>query len=456
MASQTIQALVLHGPKDLRLVHPRLFLPPFSLSYRPFFFPTIFSLPCPRLTWYQETRSLSPPSPHELQIRVTNTGLCGSDLHYYTHLRNGDIQVREPLILGHEASGIVAALGSAVSTDAFKVGDAVALEVGVPCGRNDCKYCSPASLAVPEGALRGIGNGASTDGGVDGVSVPSGGRRGRYNLCPRLRFRSSAKSFPHYQGTLQTALNHPADYCHKLPDRSASRSAPGPSLPIANPHLQKTLTKASLLEPLSVALHAVRRAGLLPPTSVPSSHLSSSPSSPPCAQPYQQQPTPRPAVPHESKTILIFGAGAVGLLCAYVLRHALPPHGSHVLIADISAPRVDFAVKRRFVDQGFVVARRNDEGKEMEQERGQGVEGRLDPARDVAACIVELPRETWRRKGEVGRRDGGEMEMEGKGEGKEEEERVGQVDIAFECTGTESCMQAGIFATRPGGKVMLV
>lgn len=112
-----------------------------------------------------------------MQVAVEATGLCGSDLHYFNHYRNGDILVQEPLTLGHESSGTVRAVGSQV-TD-LQVGDKVALEVGLPCMQ--CDLC----------------------------------REGRYNICKALRFRSSAKSFPHFQGTLQERINHPAKFCHK-------------------------------------------------------------------------------------------------------------------------------------------------------------------------------------------------------------------------------------------------
>lgn len=82
-----------------------------------------------------------------------------------------------PLSLGHESSGVVVAIGPRVT--GFQTGDRVALEVGIPCG--NCTIC----------------------------------RRGRYNLCKKMRFRSSAKSVPHYQGTLQERINHPAKWCHK-------------------------------------------------------------------------------------------------------------------------------------------------------------------------------------------------------------------------------------------------
>ena len=105
------------------------------------------------------------------------TGLCGSDLHYFAHYRNGDILVREPMTLGHESAGVVTGVGAEVSH--LRVGDRVALEVGLPC--EDCALC----------------------------------KEGRYNICKGMRFRSSAKAFPHFQGTLQERINHPAKWVHK-------------------------------------------------------------------------------------------------------------------------------------------------------------------------------------------------------------------------------------------------
>ncbi len=128
------------------------------------------------------------PEASEVQVAVQATGLCGSDLHYFNHYRNGDIIVQEPLTLGHESSGVVTAVGSQVTK--LKFGDRVALEVGLPC--LECDLC----------------------------------KEGRYNICKSLRFRSSAKSFPHFQGTLQERINHPAVYCHKcVSDKWSERSA---------------------------------------------------------------------------------------------------------------------------------------------------------------------------------------------------------------------------------------
>ncbi|KAF2236601.1 GroES-like protein [Viridothelium virens] len=291
MAATPVKASVLHGAKDLRI----------------------------------ETRNLLPPLHDELQVSVHATGLCGSDLHYFQHNRNGDILVREPMSLGHESAGVVTAVGSHVS--GFQIGDKVALEVGLPCG--ECDRC----------------------------------KEGRYNICKGMQFRSSAKAFPHSQGTLQERINHPAIWCHKLPE-------------------SVSLDLGALLEPLGVAIHASRRAQLSP-----------------------------------NSTTLVFGAGAVGLL---VSAMAKIEGSSTVVIADIDQGRVDFAVKNGFAHRGFVVPMR----------RGNSIEENLQIARETA---VEVSK--------VSRQDGSP---------------VGEVDAAFECTGVPSCLQAAIYATRPGGRVMLI
>jgi L-iditol 2-dehydrogenase len=242
------------------------------------------------------------------------TGLCGSDLHYYRHFRNGDILVREPLSLGHESAGVVVAVGSDISN--FTVGDKVALEVGLPC--ETCDRCL----------------------------------EGRYNICKEMRFRSSAKAFPHAQGTLQECINHPARWCYKLPD-------------------DMSLDLGALLEPLGVGIQACKRAQLAP-----------------------------------GSTVLVFGAGAVGLLVAATAKIQ---GAATVVIADIDAGRVEFAVKNGFAHKGYTVRSR----------RGEGIEEQLDIARETAADI-------------------GKKEMDEGGV-------VGEVDAVFECTGVPSCIQTSIF-----------
>lgn len=117
---------------------------------------------------------------------------------------------------------------------------------------------------------------------------------GRYNLCPALRFKSSAKTFPHLDGTLQTTITHPASLCHKLP----------PSV---------TYEEGALIEPLAVSLHAVNRS-----VSAGSN----------------------PSTPLTGSSALVVGAGAMGILTAV----ALSASGvSNILIVDIDEPRLAIA-----------------------------------------------------------------------------------------------------------------
>ncbi|KAI0457540.1 sorbitol dehydrogenase [Xylaria acuta] len=324
--SQIITASVLHGPRDLRL----------------------------------ETRNIDRPSDGELQIAVKSTGICGSDVSYYKKFANGDLCACAPLSLGHESSGTVVAVGPQVT--GFKIGDRVALEVGIPCGQ--CSIC----------------------------------KTGRYNLCKKMRFRSSAKSVPHFQGTLQERINHPAVWCHKLPDHVS-------------------FDGAALLEPLSVGIHAVNRAN-----------------------------------PSPGSTALVMGAGTVGLLTAAM---ALQSGCTSVTIADVDAGRVDYAMKHGFATHGFVVPRplhpsssttsiSSDSTSSATSQSGpmtpastisNSYQGQLEHARRLATDILSVSKPALAFQNEV--------DDEG-------------VDVAFECTGKEVCMQTCLYATRPGGKVIMV
>jgi threonine dehydrogenase-like Zn-dependent dehydrogenase len=101
-------------------------------------------------------------------------------VHYYSHGANGIFKIQAPMVLGHEASGIITSLPQTLPPGCtLQVGDKVALEVGVYC--KVCKYC----------------------------------KKGRYNLCSGMRFASSAKTFPHLDGTLTEVMCHPVDLLHK-------------------------------------------------------------------------------------------------------------------------------------------------------------------------------------------------------------------------------------------------
>lgn len=111
--------------------------------------------------------------PGQVIVNIKATGICGSDVHYWTHGRIGHFVCNGPMVLGHESAGIVTSLGEGV-TD-LKVGDRVALEPGVPCGR--CEMC----------------------------------KIGKYNLCPDMAFAAT----PPYDGTLCDYYRHSADFCYK-------------------------------------------------------------------------------------------------------------------------------------------------------------------------------------------------------------------------------------------------
>ncbi|KAI5696166.1 hypothetical protein M8J76_005915 [Diaphorina citri] len=154
-----------------------------------------------------EQKPIPEPGPGEVLIQMGCVGICGSDVHYYEHGRCADFIVKEPMIIGHEASGTIAKVGPNVKN--LKPGDRVAIEPGVPC--RCCAAC----------------------------------KEGRYNLCPEMVFCAT----PPHHGNLSQFYKHAADFCYKLPD-----------------HL--TLEEGALLEPLAVGVHACKRSGVGLGTSV--------------------------------------------------------------------------------------------------------------------------------------------------------------------------------------------
>src|SRR5689334_22091058 len=78
-----------------------------------------------------EERPVPTPGPDEVLVEIRSVGICGSDVHYFEHGRIGDYVVDAPMILGHEAGGVILAGGPA--------GQRVAIEPGIPCGR--CEQC---------------------------------------------------------------------------------------------------------------------------------------------------------------------------------------------------------------------------------------------------------------------------------------------------------------------------
>jgi L-iditol 2-dehydrogenase len=148
-----------------------------------------------------EDRAVPEPGAREVLVEIAAVGVCGSDVHYYEHGRIGSFVVREPMVLGHESSGRVVALGPGTSKHA--VGDRVTLEPGVPCG--GCREC----------------------------------RAGRYNLCRDVRFFAT----PPIDGAFANYVTIHEDFAFALPEAVSDQAG-------------------ALMEPLSVAVWACQKAGV--------------------------------------------------------------------------------------------------------------------------------------------------------------------------------------------------
>ncbi|CAL0328644.1 unnamed protein product [Lupinus luteus] len=145
--------------------------------------------------------------PHDVRVRVKAVGICGSDVHYLKTMRCADFIVKDPMVIGHECAGIIEEVGSQVKS--LEPGDRVAIEPGISCWR-----CDPC-------------------------------KQGRYNLCPDMKFFAT----PPVHGSLANQIVHPADLCFKLPENVS-------------------LEEGAMCEPLSVGVHACRRANIGPETNV--------------------------------------------------------------------------------------------------------------------------------------------------------------------------------------------
>lgn len=143
------------------------------------------------------------PGAGQVEIKLAIGGICGSDLHYYQHGGFGTVRLKEPMILGHEVSGHITAIGEGV--DGLSVGQLVAVSPSRPC--QTCIYC----------------------------------QEGRHNHCLNMRFYGSAMPFPHIQGAFRQVLVADAAQC-----------APADGL---------TAGEAAMAEPLAVCLHAISQAG---------------------------------------------------------------------------------------------------------------------------------------------------------------------------------------------------
>ncbi|MEX3670560.1 L-idonate 5-dehydrogenase [Paraburkholderia phenoliruptrix] len=146
------------------------------------------------------------PEANQLLVRVRTGGICGSDLHYFNHGGFGTVRIKEPMVLGHEVAGVVSRAGAAV-TD-MPAGTRISISPSRPCGL--CEYC----------------------------------QQGLHNHCMDMRYYGSAMRTPHVQGAFRQEIVIDRSQAHVVSDSLSD-------------------AEAAMAEPLSVALHAVRRAGPL-------------------------------------------------------------------------------------------------------------------------------------------------------------------------------------------------
>ena len=182
----------------------------------------------------------------EVLIRIAAVGVCGSDTHYYRHGEAGGFVVKAPMILGHECSGTIVAVGADVPGS--RVGERVAIEPQRNCRR--CRECMA----------------------------------GRYNLCPYMEFYAT----PPIDGSFAEYAVIRTEFAHKVPDSMSDEAA-------------------ALLEPLSVAITTMRKAGVVPGSS-----------------------------------ILIAGAGPIGIICAQTAKAF---GAAEIIVTDLVPERRERALK---------------------------------------------------------------------------------------------------------------
>jgi len=240
-------------------------------------------------------------SPHDVIVAINYTGICGSDVHYWTEGRIGSFVIKEPMILGHESAGTIVSVGSGVKS--VKVGDRIALEPGYPC-----RHCTPCLS-------------------------------GHYNLCPEMRFAAT----PPYDGTLTGFYSAPEDFVYKLPEHVS-------------------LQEGALIEPLAVAVHIVKQAEIKP-----------------------------------GQTVVVMGAGPVGLLCCAVAKAF---GASKIVSVDIQPARLEFAASYA-ATHTFTPARVSAEENAANLLKETGLEGGADAVIDASGAepSIQTSIHTVRRGG---------------------------------------------------------
>ena len=141
--------------------------------------------------------------PHDVKIKIRACGICGSDVHYYLEGAIGDFVVTKPMILGHEAAGLVVEKGDKVTN--LKIGDMVCVEPGIP---------NQQAREVLEG---------------------------NYHLDPDIVFWAT----PPVHGCLRETVVHPDRFCFKLPETMSA-------------------SEGAMIEPLATGIEAAKKAQIRP------------------------------------------------------------------------------------------------------------------------------------------------------------------------------------------------
>jgi D-xylulose reductase len=141
--------------------------------------------------------------PYDVKIQLKACGICGSDVHYYVEGAIGDFIIKEPMILGHEAAGVIIEKGDKVKN--LNIGDMVCMEPGIPNMRS-----------------REV---------MDGI----------YNLDPDVVFWAA----PPVHGCLRETVVHPEQFCFKLPQGMSA-------------------AEGAMMEPLAIGIEAAKKAAIKP------------------------------------------------------------------------------------------------------------------------------------------------------------------------------------------------
>lgn len=222
-----------------------------------------------------ETLPTPSVGPGQVRVRIRAGGICGSDLHYFQHGGFGAIRIQQPMVLGHEVAGQIEEVGPSVSH--VSKGTRVAVNPSHPCG--NCRFC----------------------------------QLGLQNHCMDMRYFGSAMRMPHIQGAFRQEIVVDAAQVFALADGIGE-------------------AEGAMAEPLSVALHAVNRAG-----------------------------------PLLGRNVLVTGSGPIGAMAVIAARRA---GAAHIAATDVLEQPLRKAL-RVGADMAINVAERPDDLARYAHEKGQ-------------------------------------------------------------------------------------